>query len=106
MRIALLLVSTVFASASAWSDPAGDAPGAPDVTAVQATSAAGALTFTVHTAAAEPWQDAVAFIPLDVAAGGDANGYDYELTLHSEHTLATLERWTGSAWEPTDERPA
>jgi hypothetical protein len=106
MRVAALLATTLLASAATWTDPPGDASGAPDVTAVQVARAAGALEFTVRTASADAWPDAVAFIPLDTKAGGDEHGFDFELTLHSEHDLATMERWTGTAWEPTDEQPS
>jgi hypothetical protein len=105
MRVAVLLATTLLASAATWTDPPGDASGAPDVTAVEAARTAGALEFTVRTASAEAWPDAVAFIRLDTNAGGDERGFDFELTLHSEHDFATMERWTGAEWEPTDERP-
>src|SRR4051812_29420722 len=103
---ALAVLTSVFLGASAarageagWSDPIGDAAGAPDVTQVAATSDGRRVTFRIRTASAADWDGAVAFILLDSRAGGDADGTDDELTLHSLHDQVTHERWNGTAWE-------
>jgi hypothetical protein len=81
---------------STFSDPAGDAPGAPDVTAVSARASASAVTFTIATADAAAWDGAVAFLSIDTT--GDART-DVDYTLHSLHDEVT--RDTAAGAQPT-----
>jgi hypothetical protein len=98
--LALLTATAAFAASGSWTDPAGDAPGGPDVVRVQASLDGGRATFVVVTSNAAGWDGAVAFVLLDTVPGaGDATGTDDELTLHSLHDHVTHERWSGTDWE-------
>ena len=89
-------------------DPAGDAAGAPDVTAVLVTSGTTAVTFTIRTAHAGAWVDAAAILDLDADAdsatgnAGGRPGYELAYVLHSLHDSFTLDRSNGEHVE----RPA
>lgn len=95
---AVVLAPAAQALTGSWPDPAGDAGGAPDVTRVDASTAGGRATFTIVTTSASAWENAVAFVHLDTAPGGDAGFVDDTLTLHSNHDLITHEHWDGTAW--------
>lgn len=84
---------------SSWNDPSGDAPGAPDITQVAVSATGSRASFIIRTSSAADWDGAVAFILLDTRAGGEGNGTDEQLTLHSLHDQITHERWNGTAWE-------
>ena len=89
--LSLQLVPVALAGTSTFTDPAGDAGGAPDITQVTASAVAGGnATFVIVAADAAAWPGAVAFVHI---------GSTDTLTLHSNHDLVTHEH--GSSALPT-----
>jgi hypothetical protein len=87
MRLILLIALLAAAPPSrTFTDPVGDANGAPDVTAVDIAADAATATFTVRTADAASWTNAAAIF--------DLNGFSY--VLHSLHDQFTLDRPDGT----------
>jgi hypothetical protein len=91
------------ASSASFRDPAGDAPGAPDVTDVSAAAADdGRLTFVVRTADAAAWDGAGMDVMVDADASyatGHNDGVDYLFTLRADRAL-DAGRWNGQEFAP------
>jgi len=91
--LALLTVAAAQVGGSTFTDQTGDAPGAPDVTAVSVRAGATAVTFTAQTADAAAWNGAVAFLSIDLNGDGRT---DVDYTLHSLHDLVTRDTGNGA----------
>jgi hypothetical protein len=91
-----VLLAVLALAGSTYTDPPGDAAGAPDVTSGSVRATETAVAFTAQTADAGAWQGAVAFLSIDLNGDGRT---DVDYTLHSLHDLVT--RDTGSGALPT-----
>src|SRR5436305_1411144 len=91
---ALLAAVALVTPARTFTDPVGDAAGAPDISAVDVASDGVALTFTIRTTSAADWDGAAAILEVDTDASA-ANGFELSYVVHSEHTQITLGRASG-----------
>jgi len=82
----MLFPAVLAAAALLFTDPAGDASGAPDITSVSVAPGPTRLTFTIRTADAAAWDGAAAILDLRTDAG------DLSYVLHSLHDEFTLDR--------------
>jgi hypothetical protein len=91
-----LLAAAALAPPAAFSDPAGDAGGAPDVTSVRIEAQGSSLRVAIRVAGFTG--DARLYVPLDVDDGtstGDRDGVDF-VAYAEPGGRAELRRWNGS----------
>jgi hypothetical protein len=80
-----------------FTDPVGDAAGAPDVSSVTVASSGASVVFAVHVLSAESWDGGGAYLMVDSDANyatGHNDGVDFLYTLHRDHTF-DAGRWNG-----------
>jgi hypothetical protein len=102
--LAILLFAATGASAADYTDPAGDAGGAPDVTAVAVDLAGTSITFRVSVAnMAELDPAAELFLAVDTDRStrtGDRHGVDFVYSLRDGGATLRTRRWSGAQHVP------
>ena len=97
-----LLLAAGAAAEQRYTDPAGDAGGAPDLTGIVVTNdAAGEIGFRITSNQATLAADAGMFIGIDSDgnAGTGEGGLDYLFVLDGSDQSYDLGRWNGSAYD-------
>lgn len=99
------------AATAAFTDPAGDAKGAPDISAVNVrdTPASGTITVSVTAAGFVPGTSIDVWLDTDKnGSTGSASGSEYTLDVWQDPDDWgwTIERWTGSTWADVPETPS
>ncbi|MFL5913618.1 MAG: hypothetical protein ACJ768_24025 [Gaiellaceae bacterium] len=92
--LTLLQAGSAGGASHTYSDPTGDAGGAPDITSVAVAPDSAGVTFTVHTADASTWDGAAAILDIHTHAG------ELSYVLHSLHDDFTLDGPSGHVAHP------
>ena len=93
MRAAFAVITALVATSAGgtFTDPPGDAPGAPDVTRVTVSTRSGPAAFVIQ--AAGSWDDAASILAVDTNGDGTA---DVDYTVHSLHDMLTRDSASGA----------
>jgi hypothetical protein len=98
-------------ASGAFNDPAGDARGAPDITAVSVTDSPSSGTITVAVTASGLVANTDLIVWLDTdknSSTGSRSGAEYTLDVWQDagDWGWTIDRWTGSDWKMVPETPS
>jgi hypothetical protein len=105
LAVVALAVASPSGALGRYSEPTGDAHGAPDITGVTVTSdTAGQIVFAISTADLPQERGIGTLINLDTDANAltgapDSLGADYLLFVDEGENAYEFLRWTGSAWD-------
>jgi hypothetical protein len=91
--------------AGSFTDPVGDANGAPDITAVAVsdTAATGAIQFTLTASGLQGETFLLVILDTDKNAGTGQSGNDY--ALYADDSNWDVMRWDGADWKPLPDSP-
>jgi cell division septation protein DedD len=105
LAVVALAVVSPSGALGRYSEPAGDAHGAPDITGVTVTSdTAGQIVFAISTADLPPEQGIATLVGLDTDSNESTGapetlGADYMLFVDEGENAFGFLRWTGSDWD-------